>query len=119
MENRGGTRLKRTWIHYSSGVSGERIASIQSVSVRLRRNHLNVSNLARTIEEPPSSILSCGTMFHTMVSSRDVVEDETLLLFLSFDQPSAGARFTELTVESQLSLQKVARTVSPVSSDCL
>ena len=51
MENREGTRLKGTGIRYSSGVFGEQIASIQSSSVRSRRNHLNVSNLARKIEE--------------------------------------------------------------------
>ena len=35
-------------------------------------------------------------------------------------QPTqSDTRFTELTVESQLSLQKVAGTVSPVSSVCL
>ena len=73
-------------VHYSSGVSGNKGGlaerrtrppllppSIQSVPVRSRRNHLDVSNLARKIEEPPSSILSCSTMFHTMVSSRDVL----------------------------------------------
>ena len=47
------------------------------------------------------------------------MESETLLLFLFLDQPNVGARFVELTVESQLSLQKVAGTVSPVSFVCL
>ena len=37
----------------------------------------------------------------------------------SLDQPNAGMRPSESTVESQLSLQKVAGTVSPVSSVCL
>ena len=82
-----GTRLKRMMVHYSSGVSGNkrRLTErrtwffIQSVSVRSRRNHLNVSNLARKIEEPP--ILSCSTMSHTMVSSRDVLWRMRLFLF--------------------------------------
>ena len=38
------------------------------------------------------------------------------LLSPFLDQSNVGAQFTELTVESQLSLQKVAGTVSPVSS---
>ena len=47
------------------------------------------------------------------------MESETLSLFLFLDQPNVGTRLAELTVESQLSLQKVAGTVSPVSSVCL
>ena len=44
------------------------------------------------------------------------MESEAFLSLSLLDQPNVGARFTELTVESQLSLQKVAGTVSPVSS---
>ena len=77
-------------------------------------NHPCVLNLAREIEESPSSISSCATMSHTMASSRDVVCRARPSS--SLDQPNAGMRPSESTVESQLSLQKVAGTVSPVSS---
>ena len=50
-------------------------------------------------------------MSHTMTFSRDALWRARL--FSPFlDQPNVGTRFTELTVESQLSLQKVAGTFS-------
>ena len=57
-------------------------------------------------------------MSHTMTFSCDVIWRARL--FSPFlHQPNVGARFTELTVESQLRQQKLAGTVSPVSSVCL
>ena len=99
---------RRTWCFYPECFSEITTKASQCVKPREKdlRSRCELSNLSRSM------------MSHTVTFSRDLLWRARL--FSPFlDQPNVGTRFAELTVESQLSLQKVAVTVSPVSSVCL